>query len=113
MFVFRPAFLVLTGCALLVGGFLWFAIFAGIPYQDASPEQAAAYKFHNDNSFRMQLAGLLLLAVVSVWGVSRWALALWARRQPGRQPGREPVDRGRSSSGASAKQNKLMRKNRK
>lgn len=92
MFLFRPAFLVFVGLALVVGGFLWFAIFAGIPYQDPSLEQAAAYKFHNDNSFRMQLAGMVLLAVVSVWGVSRWALALWARRKAGRAP----VDRGPS-----------------
>jgi uncharacterized membrane protein YphA (DoxX/SURF4 family) len=80
MFVFRPAFLVLTGCALLVGGFLWFAIFAGIPYQDPSAEQAARYKFHNDNSFRVQLAGMFILVAVCVWGVFRWALSLLARR---------------------------------
>jgi hypothetical protein len=109
MFLFRPAFLGFVGLALVIGGFLWFAIFAGIPYQDPSPEQAAAYKFHNDNSFRMQFAGMVLLAVVSVWGVSRWALALWARRQGGRAP----VDRGASLHVTSKKHHKHMRKNKK
>lgn len=38
-----PVVLLAAGAALVLGGFLWDVMFAGIPYQDPPPELAADY----------------------------------------------------------------------
>jgi hypothetical protein len=38
--------LLIAGLCLLFSGFAWDVIFAGIPYQDSTPEMTARYEFH-------------------------------------------------------------------
>ena len=43
---FWPLTLIVTGLFLLLGGFVYDVMFAGIPYQDATPEMSARYARH-------------------------------------------------------------------
>jgi hypothetical protein len=41
---FGPVVLLAVGAVLVLGGFLWDVMFAGIPYQDPTPALAADYE---------------------------------------------------------------------
>ena len=41
-----PFLLIAAGIALLLGGFVYDILFAGIPYQDPTPQMQASYNFH-------------------------------------------------------------------
>jgi hypothetical protein len=41
-----PFILIASGLFLLVGGFIYDVMFAGIPYQDPTPEMSARYAHH-------------------------------------------------------------------
>jgi hypothetical protein len=41
-----PLLLIVAGLLLMVGGFVYDVMFAGIPYQDPTPEMSARYAFH-------------------------------------------------------------------
>lgn len=41
-----PLILIAAGLFLLFGGFVYDVIFAGIPYQDPTPEMSARYAYH-------------------------------------------------------------------
>ena len=43
---FWPLILTAAGLFLLVGGFIYDVMFAGIPYQDPTPEMSARYAHH-------------------------------------------------------------------
>lgn len=43
---FWPLLLVAAGLFLIFGGFLYDVMFAGIPYQDPTPEMSARYAHH-------------------------------------------------------------------
>jgi hypothetical protein len=43
---FWPLVLIVLGLFLLVSGFLYDVMFAGIPYQDPTPEMSAHYAHH-------------------------------------------------------------------
>ena len=43
---FWPLLLIIAGLCLLVGGFLYDVMLAGIPYQDPTPEMSARYARH-------------------------------------------------------------------
>jgi hypothetical protein len=42
----KPILLFLTGLLVIVGGFIYDVIFAGIPYQDPTPDMEAKYAYH-------------------------------------------------------------------
>lgn len=54
---------VLLGLAALIGGFCYDVIFAGIPYQDPTPEIEQRYEFHSQAAFYLEMAGALILAI--------------------------------------------------
>lgn len=63
---FWPLLLIAAGLFLLLAGFVYFVMFAGIPYQDPPPELAAEYDRHvrvastiADLGLGASLAGLL------------------------------------------------------
>lgn len=60
--------LVLVGLLVVFGGFVYDVIFAGIPYQDPTPEMSARYSWHSGiaSMIRWFGASLLLLGAVSV-----------------------------------------------
>ena len=53
-----PAKATWLGLALLLTGFVYDVLFAGIPYQDPSPEQTAGYEFHAGIASYVYAAGL-------------------------------------------------------
>lgn len=68
---FTPLWLLVAGLGLLLGGLAWDLTFAGIPYQDPSPELAARYAFHQDIALTIEAAGLVLLGLGCLTGVYR------------------------------------------
>lgn len=58
--------LLICGLCLVVGGFIYDARFAGIPYQDPTPELQARYDRHAGIAKRAMLAGLVGLVAGGV-----------------------------------------------
>ncbi len=58
--------LILSGFVLIIAGFVYDVIFAGIPYQDPTPELLARYNFHSSIAGYLELGGLgmIILGVV-------------------------------------------------
>ncbi len=52
--------LLAAGTLLLVAGFVYDALFAGIPYQDPTPEMTASYEHHSAIATVMYLCGALI-----------------------------------------------------
>jgi hypothetical protein len=68
---FWPFGLVAIGMSLLLGGFAWNIMFAGIPYQDPPPELAARYAWHARFSATLGWIGILALVSGLVAAVVR------------------------------------------
>jgi len=66
-----PRVVVSTGVLLLVAGFVYDVIFAGIPYQDPTPELAAVYARHAGIAAAIRWVGLGVAAAGAVGGVGR------------------------------------------
>jgi hypothetical protein len=54
---FWPLIVIAAGLFLLVGGFIYDAMFAGIPYQDPTPEMLARYNHHSRIASTIQGSG--------------------------------------------------------
>ncbi len=52
-----------TGLTLLLGGFAYDLLFAGIPYQDPTPELQAKYELHSGVASALEGIGLTLFVV--------------------------------------------------
>jgi len=55
---FWPLIFVLLGILVIFGGFLYDVSFAGIPYQDPTPELTAQYAFHSQVASEIRWSGL-------------------------------------------------------
>lgn len=53
----------LTGIALLVGGFLYDVLFAGLPYQDPTPAMQKDWDLHATIAAAIMLAGIGVLVL--------------------------------------------------
>jgi predicted MFS family arabinose efflux permease len=53
----------LLGLLIVLTGFVYDVIFAGIPYQDPTPEMQARYEFHSSVAGWIQLSGGILFLV--------------------------------------------------
>lgn len=56
----------LVGLASIFGGFFYDVIFAGIPYQDPTPELQQRYDFHAGVVFYIEITGVLIMAIGSL-----------------------------------------------
>ena len=56
----------LVGFSSIVIGFLYYVMFAGIPYQDQTPELQQRYDFHAGVAFYIEIIGVLILAIGSL-----------------------------------------------
>jgi hypothetical protein len=74
-----PLLLVAAGTALFVAGFAYDVVFAGIPYQDPTPEMAADYARHARVASLIRWAGLGLVLPGVIAGFAR-RIARRARR---------------------------------
>jgi hypothetical protein len=67
-----PLILIGLGVLLLISGFAYDLMFAGIPYQDPTPEMSARYAFHSRIAsalYRLGGGGVLVGAVTGVFRV--------------------------------------------
>jgi predicted MFS family arabinose efflux permease len=53
----------LVGIAIVMSGFVYDVIFAGIPYQDPTPEMQARYEFHSSIAGWILMSGGILFLV--------------------------------------------------
>lgn len=60
-------FLIASGAALIVSGFAYDLSFAGLPYQDPTPEMQDRWLFHKGMSGRIMLTGAIVLGIGCVW----------------------------------------------
>lgn len=74
-----PRSLLLTGLGLFAGGFLYDLIFAGLPYQDPTPEMTANYMRHSGIASAVRWLGLGII----LWGGAVGATRLVARQRSG------------------------------
>lgn len=56
----------LAGAALVVGGFAYDVMFAGIPYQDPTPAMTDRYEADRAIADRLMLAGVLVLTAGAI-----------------------------------------------
>jgi hypothetical protein len=77
-----PIAVAVMGLAVTVVGFAYDLAFAGLPYQDPTPEMQARWRYHSGVASAIELsgAGILLLGVVALVVVALWSLAAKARR---------------------------------
>ena len=69
----KASLLAISGALLATVGFVWGAFFAGVPYQDPTPQQQESFAFHSSVSFILFCSGLALLLVgVMLYAVDRW-----------------------------------------
>ena len=71
-----PLILAAAGLALVLGGFIYDVLFAGIPYQDPTPEMSARYAHHAHIASVMGWLG----AAVILSGALAWIIRSIVRR---------------------------------
>lgn len=65
-----PVFLCAVGLFLL--GFGYDLAFAGIPYQDPTPEMSARYARHSNIASTIRWAGVMVFLLGSLLSLTRW-----------------------------------------
>ena len=68
---FWPLIFIAAGLFLLVGGFIYDVIFAGIPYQDPTTEMSAHYARHSGIASRICWFGVGAFLFGSFAGITR------------------------------------------
>jgi hypothetical protein len=68
---FRPLILIAAGVFLMLFGFFYLAIFAGVPYQDPPPEISASYALHTQIGFTIFFCGVGAFVFGAVAGIVR------------------------------------------
>lgn len=58
-----PGMILLLGVVVFLAGFVYDVLFAGIPYQDPTPELAARYAFHSGVAEAIRGVGGVFLGV--------------------------------------------------
>lgn len=66
-----PLALSIAGVLLIIGGFIYDVIFAGIPYQDPTPAMTASYERHALIASMIRYAGLAALLIGVISGLIR------------------------------------------
>jgi hypothetical protein len=86
-----PAVAVALGFVLAAAGLVYDLAFAGLPYQDPTPEMQARWRYHSGVASVIELVGggVVLLGVAGLAAVGVWSLTT-RRAEPGAAP-----DRGR------------------
>ncbi|MCJ7592303.1 MAG: hypothetical protein MUO51_13200 [Woeseiaceae bacterium] len=68
---FWPHILIATGLFVILGGFIYDVIFAGIPYQDPTPEMSTRYSRHAHIASTIRWYGLGGVLFGALAGVGR------------------------------------------
>ena len=67
----RHLFIVL-GLIIIFGGFVYDVLFAGIPYQDPTPEMLASYNFHAQIASIIRWSGMAICSIGGVATFIQW-----------------------------------------
>lgn len=73
----QPILIIVAGLILIFLGFVYDVVFAGIPYQDPTPEMNANYAFHSRIASVVEWAGTLLF----LFGCGAGMIAILIRRR--------------------------------
>jgi hypothetical protein len=68
---FWPLFLIAGGVLIVFGGFIYDVMFAGIPYQDPTPEMSARYAHHAHVASLIRWLGVVVFLGGVVAGIIR------------------------------------------
>ena len=79
-----PLLLIVAGSLLMAGGFVYDVMFAGIPYQDPTPEMSARYAFHARIASITLGSGVGVFVVGSIAGIIRMFMRRIQRSSEGR-----------------------------
>jgi hypothetical protein len=71
--------LIAAGLCLFVGGFIYDLMFAGIPYQDPTPEMSASYARHSQIASIICRTGMGAFLVGCASGIIRFASGRFRR----------------------------------
>ena len=63
MKLISPPLQIALGVCLFVGGFVYDVMFAGIPYQDPTPEMAASFNLHSRIASWVRWGGIGIVSV--------------------------------------------------
>ena len=55
--------ILILGVLLIISGFMYDVLFAGIPYQDPTPEMTQKYNFHRSVANAIELIGLVSIII--------------------------------------------------
>jgi hypothetical protein len=80
---FAPSVLpIASGAALLVTGFAYDVSFAGLPYQDPTPEMQERWLFHSRMADRIIVSGAMAPGTGCVWQAVPWIERRLVRSRP-------------------------------
>lgn len=71
---YLPLLLLGLGVFLIAGGFAYDVLFAGIPYQDPTPEMSARYAHHAHVASTIEIVGGSAFLLGTVFGLMQLAL---------------------------------------
>ena len=71
----------LLGVGLIIGGLLYDLHYAGIPYQDPTPQQQAQYNLQSSIASRLMGAGAVLMLAGALWLIYRLTSGIVQRRR--------------------------------
>jgi len=78
---FPTRFLIASSLIVILVGFVYGSIFAGIPYPDPTPEMSARYAFHSSISNTILVIGLGALLIGIVGGIAKFTLKNLSKTQ--------------------------------
>lgn len=74
-----PVFLIACGAALVVAGLAYDLAFAGLPYQDPTPEMHENWLFHKDIADKITFIGFGIFGTGIVWKTGLWLARLYGK----------------------------------
>jgi hypothetical protein len=69
-----PVVLIVLGVIILIIGFVYDVLFAGIPYPDPTPALAAAYDFHSRIASIIRWSGMGVCILAGLVMLLRWRM---------------------------------------
>ncbi len=68
---YGPLLFTIAGLLLFVGGFIYDIAYAGIPYQDPTPEMTASFAWHSNIATATRRSGVGTFLLGLAWGIMR------------------------------------------
>jgi len=78
MKISQPVFLIIVGMLIIIAGFMYDIFFAGIPYQDPTPEMTKEYNFHSRIAAITLWSGIF----ICIFGIAKTVLDTFLKLGP-------------------------------